>query len=675
MPINQPPFLLYDYIFCGLGASGSLVLFELDRRGLLHGKSILVLEPAGKTENDKTYCFWTTPEDHSTLAIQDIINNKWQKISVPFHTGASIAPLQYYRVRSIDLYEKAKNILQKIGATCHQSFADALENDHDTVIVRTQSTAYHGKTVFDSRPARYLTPKKNQVVLWQSFLGLEVSFGPDIIDPETVVLMDFNVPQDDYTQFMYVLPFSANTALVELTRFGSEKIQEGQARKILDTYLLEKFGDHTITGVERGNIPMVSAAIETSAQPTGVVNLGGRAGKIKPSTGYGFMKMLRHATEIGEALSQGQTPAIPITSAKFAFYDRLLLLVLHYWPHWGKPIFEQLFRKIPAPGVLKFLDERTSLKEDVSILLSLPFRPFLAALGIEIQAIFQTHIGKRKHVLLPLVLSILSVLFPVLQPAVYFLLVAGLIMVGLPHGALDHVVETGNIRKKITPGFVVRYLGKAAIMAFCWWLSPLFGVMLFVGYSAWHFGQTDYTEWQRNSKIGAFLWGMSLLLIILLTHFDELNHILRAMHIEWGHVSGQLGSQAMVAGLALLAIQTAFSLFSKNGWKQTVTLMTLLLGIKLPLLLCFGIYFIGQHSISGWFHLRKTLQTTHREMLMKAAPFTLGALGMFALAFAIAGEALLSWNHAAIFFIVLSCISFPHILGMHAFYQKMKHPG
>lgn len=671
MPVNQMPFHLYDYIFCGLGASGSLVLFELDRRGLLHGKSILVLEPDEKTTNDKTYCFWTTPEDPSTASIQDIISNRWQKISVPFHPGASIAPLQYCRVRSIDLYEKAKNILRKFEATCLQAGADALEYNHETVLVRSQSTLFHGKMVFDSRPARFLPPKKNQVVLWQSFLGLEVTFDQDITNPETVVLMDFEVPQDDHTQFMYVLPLSSNTALVEITRFGSEKIQEGPARQMLDTYLKEYFGNHAITGVERGNIPMVSAAIETSKPLRSVVTLGGRAGNIKPSTGYGFMKMLRHATGIGEALSQDQVPAIPVTPARFAFYDRLLLMVLCYWPHWGKPVFVQLFRKIPAPAVLKFLDERTSVREDLSILLSLPFRPFLAALGIELQANFTRY----KHILLPVVLSALSVLFPGLQPTVYFLLVAGLILVGLPHGALDHVVETGNITKKITPGFIVRYLGKAAIMAGCWWLSPMFGVLLFVGYSAWHFGQTDYTEWQRNSKTGAFLWGLSLLLIILFTHVDELIQILRAMNIDTGQVPENLSYQAMVAGLALLALQLVSSLFAKNGWKQTATLMTLLLGIKLPLLLCFGIYFIGQHSVSGWFHLRKTLQTTHQEMLIKAAPFTLGALGMFAVAFAIAGETLLSWNHAAIFFIVLSCISFPHILGMHAFYQNKKQAG
>ncbi|MCC6413415.1 MAG: beta-carotene 15,15'-dioxygenase, Brp/Blh family [Saprospiraceae bacterium] len=670
MPDHQPPFHIYDYIFCGLGASGSLVLFELDRRGMLHGKSILVFEPGNKSANDKTYCFWTTPDDPSTAAIQDIISNRWQKISVPYHAGASIDPLHYCRIRSIDLYEKANNILKNYKATCLQDSANTLENDHENVVIRTKSTVYHGKTVFDSRPPRFLVPRKNQVVLWQSFLGLEVSIDQGVIDTETVVLMDFNVPQEHHTQFMYVLPLSPNTALVELTRFGSDKILEGPAWKILETYLKEKFGNHTITGIERGNIPMVSAAIETPESLRGVITLGSRAGNIKPSTGYGFMKMLRHATDVGEALSQAQTPAAPTTPARFAFYDRLLLLVLCYWPHWGKPVFEQLFRKIPAPDVLKFLDEKTSTREDLSILLSLPFRPFLAALGIELQA----HFSRYKHVLLPLILSAVSVLFPGLQPTVYFLLLTGLILVGLPHGALDHVVETGNIRKKITPGFIIRYLGKAAIMAGCWWLSPLFGVLLFVGYSAWHFGQTDYTEWQRNSKTGAFLWGLSLLFIILLTHAEELSHILRAMHIDLGRVPEQFGSQAMVAGLALLTLQLVSSLFAKNGWKQTLTLMTLLLGIKLPLLLCFGIYFIGQHSVSGWFHLRKTLQTTHREMLIKAAPFTLGALGMFAVAFAIAGEALLSWNHAAVFFIVLSCISFPHILGMHVFYQNKKQP-
>ena len=40
-----------------------------------------------------------------------------------------------------------------------------------------------------------------------------------MFDAETVTLMDFDVPQEQGLHFMYVLPFSANEALVDRLTF------------------------------------------------------------------------------------------------------------------------------------------------------------------------------------------------------------------------------------------------------------------------------------------------------------------------------------------------------------------------------------------------------------------------------------------------------------------------
>ncbi|MDC1203003.1 lycopene cyclase family protein, partial [Crocinitomicaceae bacterium] len=77
---------------------------------------------------------------------------------------------------------------------------------------------------FDSRPPKIKTPLSEKQNIWQSFLGYKVKLNNSVLDEDTCTLMDFNVVQDGATQFVYVLPYSTNEALIELTRFGKEKI-------------------------------------------------------------------------------------------------------------------------------------------------------------------------------------------------------------------------------------------------------------------------------------------------------------------------------------------------------------------------------------------------------------------------------------------------------------------
>ena len=45
--VHSEPPPLYDYAFVGSGASATLVLLALERRGLLAGKRVVVLDPDG----------------------------------------------------------------------------------------------------------------------------------------------------------------------------------------------------------------------------------------------------------------------------------------------------------------------------------------------------------------------------------------------------------------------------------------------------------------------------------------------------------------------------------------------------------------------------------------------------------------------------------------------------
>ena len=64
--------------------------------------------------------------------------------------------------------------------------------------------------------------------------------------------MDFNMPQDGATQFMYVLPDDSKRGLVECTRFGVAKLDSTLAKEYLDQYIKNNWGAYQIVDEEHG---------------------------------------------------------------------------------------------------------------------------------------------------------------------------------------------------------------------------------------------------------------------------------------------------------------------------------------------------------------------------------------------------------------------------------------
>jgi hypothetical protein len=103
----------------------------------------------------------------------------------------------------------------------------------------------------------------------------------------------------------------------------------------------------------------------------------------------------------------------------------------------------------------------------------------------------------------------------------------------------------------------------------------------------------------------------------------------------------------------------------------------LAVGIQLPLTCAFGLYFIGQHSMHGWSHLKRGLLMNSKSLYMKALPFTLGAIALFLGAYLYSksnsmNPSQIKWE--MVFYVFISCISFPHVVAMSHFYKKNREP-
>lgn len=666
----QNHYTKVDYLFAGAGASATLLLINMEKQGLLKDKKILILDPDTKHNNDKTYCFWSEQNEQLILNCRHLISHQWEEVCVNRNKQESLLPKKYFHITGIDVYKELRRIIEQHNLQrIHSSVIEIIAIENGVKVI-TDANIWESSLVFDSRPPNYLPPKNDDTHLLQSFIGYVITTDDPISNINCVDLMDFNVEQSDATQFMYVLPLGEGKTLVELTRFGLKAITQKEANPVLDLYITHRFGNYQILNTEIGCIPMSTADISVEPLP-GVIPIGGRAGAVKPSTGYAFKNMFNHAERLADSLKRNVKPAVIADSPRFRFYDRLLLLILTRQPSQGKSIFEALFNKNETKNVLQFLDEKTTLIQDIRIFLTLPIKPFLKAVGWVVSS-------RMQRIIMPFILLLLSLLLLVLFKTVphifnfiqITMFTVGMFLVGIPHGAVDHLLETGNFKSPIKLGFIINYMSLALLNLALWLFFPMVALIFFIGYSAWHFGQADMREWKPKTinSIKNASWGIFTLSIILFGHVAETNNILDNLHvlkIPLTYIDGKKAS----ALLAIVAV--TWAIFEKR-WMMLLSSLMLVVSIELPLISSFGLYFIGQHSLNGWSHLKQGMRVDNKSLYLKALPFTISSLVLFAAFIYLLRNNYLSEfneNLITIFFVFISCISFPHVMAMNKFYN------
>ncbi len=651
----------YDYIFCGTGTAAILVLLELERNHLLDNKSVLLIDPDSKEKNDKTFCFWAAVNEPIAVNLNQLISHSWDEVIISEKKVEKIWPYKYNHISSIALYKQLHRLKLKYNFHVHSFNVDTISTDESGVFVTVNELKVRADKVFDSRTPLFKQPSEGEVHISQSFIGWVVETETPIANASSFRFMDFQIPQQGSTQFVYVLPFSSNKALIEVTRFGSELIPEASANELLQNYLQEHYGNYKILEIERGCIPMTNTTINHSNLP-GVILLGARNYQIKPSTGYAFKNMYYHARSVVEAIQNNASVYTlnknkhDINKSRFSFYDDLLLDILKNKPNEGKHVFTSLLENIETRKILDFLDEKTSIKEEISIFKVLPMKPFLVSLLSKCK----NYNWFRPFLIAVLTFVLLMFKNDELAKALFFI---GLVTVGIPHGALDHLIETGKLETKKTPLFILKYLFLTASVALFWYYQPQLALLFFLVFSAWHFGQADGNSWNFGRVFSA-LWGLFVLFYLLSTHQEEANAIIQNL----AKISIPFASPFWIIlpwfTLAIFKRNVAFA----------ITICWLMLSCKLPLIVSFGLYFIGQHSFSGWNHLRKHLQLSHVSMWLHALPFHIGAWVIFMVFIYLNSTANLfsDLRFWPLFFVFIAAISFPHTIYMNKIYFKRK---
>ena len=371
----------YDYIIIGAGASGLMMAYRMSKDSFFDDKSILIIDKEQKTKNDRTWCYW----EKGTGYWDDIIKTSWDKIifkSDSLDIQKDINPYQYKMIRSSDFYNKIWSALKKKNnITFSKEDVRKISQEREFVKVVSVQNEYFSKNVMNS--ILFTDNYKIQTeypALQQHFVGFFVKTKKDFFDDSSATFMDFTIAQKGNTRFMYVLPFSKKEALFEYTLFSKELLPYADYRKGIEDYLTGKnINDYQIIEKEQGSIPMTSYKF-WKENSKNIINIGTAGGWSKASTGFTFKNIDRNTFKLVAHLKQQKSLNTFYRKTRFWLYDLLLLDILSANNALGSSIFSRMFKNISPQKIFKFLDEKTTFKEDVLIFSKMPLRLFSKAL-------------------------------------------------------------------------------------------------------------------------------------------------------------------------------------------------------------------------------------------------------------------------------------------------------
>ena len=366
----------FDYIICGGGASGLLLSNALLSDKHFIDKKILLIEKESKTDNDKTFGFWNDKES----VLDNIVFKEWEYAEFRdsnSHNSFLLSPYKYKMIKSNEFY---LYIGDKISKASNFTYLNSTVNEIDQVknTVKTNDGEFSSSIIFSSIYNE--VSFKKYPLLKQHFIGWTIEIKDESFDDNKITFMDFSVDQKDEIRFMYILPFSKNKALIEYTLFSSDIISDDEYEKEIKAYLKKRnILNYSIFEKEKGMIPMTCYPFFENNTDT-YFQIGTAGGWSKPSTGYTIKNSIEKIDIIINSLKQNKPLSKIRFKNRFWYYDLLFLDVLIASKGKGSQVFSDLFKNNDPIKIFKFLDEKTSVMEELSIFLSVDIKTFVRSL-------------------------------------------------------------------------------------------------------------------------------------------------------------------------------------------------------------------------------------------------------------------------------------------------------
>ena len=187
--------------------------------------------------------------------------------------------------------------------------------------------------------------------------------------------MDYRDCSDEKTNFVYVLPYTNDTALVEFTEFSPDFYTQEEYDEKLKTYI-EKYvttDKYEIIEEEFNGIPMTDHEFDGLVEGN-IIKIGTIGGYVKASSGYCFTRTIEKNIKLAKAIMEKEEITKKTTQSPFryAMYDSAMLNLLADGVLLGKNIFPAMFKRLKGDNVFKFLDEQMNFPQEVWMMSSVP---------------------------------------------------------------------------------------------------------------------------------------------------------------------------------------------------------------------------------------------------------------------------------------------------------------
>lgn len=269
-------------------------------------------------------------------------------------------------------------------------------------------------------------------------------------------------------------------------------------------------------------------------------------------------------------------------------------------------------------------------------------------------------------------------------------------VIGIPHGATDHLVF------KYLPGhkiffnqgliFYLIYIFIAAFYLLLWSLFPWYSLIIFIGISGYHLGQSNlyYLSLPKSKIFEVFIyccWGLFVILAPIVANSQEVDQILKAIIgkswvISWEVQKYLLATVIIVNYIIMSALFLSNNATKNELLRESLNLCVLgLLFYKAPLMISFSVYFGLWHAVSSildQINFIKKYNSNFKliDLYISSLPLTIAFLGVFSIAYLLLADfqhqfncfnlnSLIGW-----FFVAIAAITLPHTILRDKLYIK-----
>lgn len=276
----------------------------------------------------------------------------------------------------------------------------------------------------------------------------------------------------------------------------------------------------------------------------------------------------------------------------------------------------------------------------------------------------------------------------------YYIFAFIIVLVGIPHGAVDHIVSSRiyNLSNEITDQikFYVPYLLLILIMGFTWYLTPIIGFIIFLMTTIYHFGQADIERLKFPNKIKLPLYisrGVMLMGLVIFVKpsvsFPIMETIMgidistKAIAFEFNDFFSAIAVAQHFILLILVLISFQNHSKQKVGYIVGDAVLTASLFWFSEPIIAFAIYFGCWHSLGHIEELQHFLSSQNKhwditEFIKDAWLFTtLSIFGLFVL-YKLNQSFGSEEQMLALLFILISALTLPHMIVVELMYKNDK---